>query len=115
MIQLLMELVRRLDSTMKKGEQRSPGNIEELARDGAKSAEDYKDMLVDLLKEMKLKTDNLGGLEGKLGEILNQKDKDAQLMKEELLQEFKVMKTLVEDTRETNPRERDSRNLKEVP
>jgi hypothetical protein len=32
------------------------------------------------LKEMKLKTDNLGGLEGKLGEILNQKDKDAQLM-----------------------------------
>jgi hypothetical protein len=36
-------------------------------------------------------------------------------MKEEMLQEFMVMKTLVEDTRETNPRERDSRNLKEVP
>jgi hypothetical protein len=36
-------------------------------------------------------------------------------MKEEMLQEFKVMNTLVEDTRETNPRERDSRNFKEVP
>jgi hypothetical protein len=55
MIQLLMELVRRLESIMKKGEQRSPGNIEELARDVAKSAEDYKDILVELLKEMKLK------------------------------------------------------------
>jgi hypothetical protein len=64
MIQLLMELIRRLESTMKKEEQRNPGNIEELTRDGAKPAEDYKDMLVDLLKEMKLKTDNLRGLEG---------------------------------------------------
>jgi hypothetical protein len=61
-------------------------------------------MLVELFKEMKLKMDNLGSLEKKLGEILNQKNKDVQLMKEEMLQEFKVMKTLVKDSRKESTR-----------